>query len=229
MSEKHTVARLAVAGELYEILVRPDPALEFRLSRQMDISKILVADAIFTDSNKGLRASEEKLRKAFGTTDVYKISETILSRGELQLTTAQRHRLMEEKRRQIVNFISRNCIDPRTNYPNPPLRIEQALSQIRVVIDPFKSGEEQAREVIDALRPVLPLRIENIRIAIKVPPEYAARVKGVAKESGTISNEEWQSDGSWIAVIEMPAGLHAPFLERLGKITRGNYQTRIIK
>ncbi len=229
MSEKYTVARLAVAGELYEILVRPDPALEFRLSRQMDISKILVADAIFTDSNKGLRASEEKLRKAFGTTDVYKISETILRRGELQLTTAQRHRLMEEKRRQIVNFISRNCIDPRTNYPHPPLRIEQALSQIRVVIDPFKSGEEQAREVIDALRPVLPLRIENIRIAIKIPPEYAARVKGVAKESGTISNEEWQSDGSWIAVIEMPAGLHAPFLERLGKITQGNYQTRIIK
>ncbi len=229
MSEKYTIARLAVAGEQYEVLVRPDSALEFKLGRQQDISKILVADAIFTDSGKGLRASEEKLKKAFGTLDIYKIAETILHRGELQLTTDQRHRLVEEKRRQIVNFIARNCIDPRTGYPHPPLRIEQALSQIRVVVDPFKSGEEQARDVIDALRPILPLRIENLRIAVKIPPEHAPRVKGVAKEFGAISNEEWQSDGSWIAVVEMPAGLHAPFLERLGKITQGNYQTRMLK
>ena len=229
MSEKYTVARLAVAGEQYEVLVRPDPALEFKLGLQQDISKILVADAVFTDSGKGLRASDEKLKKAFGTLDIYKIADTILHRGELQLTTDQRHRLVEEKRRQIVNFIARNCIDPRTGYPHPPLRIEQALSQIRIVVDPFKSGEEQAREVIDALRPVLPLRTENLRIAVKIPPEHAPRVKGVAKEFGTISNEEWQSDGSWVAVVQMPAGLHAPFLERLGKITQGNYQTRMLK
>ena len=229
MSEKHTVARLAVAGEQYEVLVKPDPALEFKLGRQPDITKVLITDTVFTDSGKGLRASEEKLKKAFGTIEIYKIAETILRRGELQLTTEQRHRLVEEKRKQIVNFISRNCIDPRTGYPHPPLRIEQALGQMRVVIDPFKSGEAQAREVIDALRPVLPLRIENLRIAIKIPPEHAPRVKGVAKEFGTISNEEWQSDGSWIAVVEMPAGLHAPFLERLGKLTQGNYQTRMLK
>jgi len=229
MSEKYTVARLAVAGEQYEVLVKPDPALEFKLGRQPDVSKILITDTVFTDSGKGLRASEERLKKAFGTVEIYKIAETILRRGELQLTTEQRHRLVEEKRRQIVNFIARNCIDPRTGYPHPPLRIEQALGQIRIVIDPFKSGEEQAREVIDALRPMLPLRIENLRIAIKIPPEHAPRVKGVAKEFGIISNEEWQSDGSWIAVVEMPAGLHAPFLERLGKITQGNYQTRMLK
>jgi len=229
MSEKHTVARLAVAGEQYEVLVKPDPALEFKLGRQPDITKVLITDTVFTDSGKGLRASEEKLKKAFGTIEIFKIAETILRRGELQLTTEQRHRLVEEKRKQIVNFIARNCIDPRTGYPHPPLRIEQALGQIRVVIDPFRSGEEQAREVIDALRPVLPLRIENLRIAIKIPPEHAPRVKGVAKEFGTISNEEWQSDGSWIAVVEMPAGLHAPFLERLGKLTQGNYQTRMLK
>ncbi len=229
MSEKYSIARLAVAGEQYEVLVKPDPALDFKLGRQQDVSKILVADAIFTDSSKGLRASEEKLKKAFGTLDVYKIADTILHRGELQLTTDQRHRLVEEKRKQIVNFIARNCIDPRTGYPHPPLRIEQALSQVRIVVDPFESGEEQAREVIDSLRPILPLRIENLRIAVKIPPEHAPRVKGIAKEFGTVSNEEWQSDGSWIAVIEMPAGLHAPFLERLGKITQGNYQTRMLK
>ena len=102
------------------------------------------------------------------------------------------------------------------------------MEQIRVVIDPFKSGEEQAREIIDDLRPILPLKFEKIKIAIKVPPEHAAKIIGIAKEFGDVSREEWQSDGSWIAVVEMPAGLHAPFLERIGKATQGNYQTKML-
>ena len=226
--DKYTVARLSVMGERFEILVKPDAALNFKLGVQTDISKILVVDMIFTDSNKGLRASEEKLKKAFNTVDVLEIARTILRRGELQLTTEQRHRLVEEKRKQIIAFISRNCTDPRTGFPHPPLRIEQAMSQLRLVIDPFKSGEEQARDIIDELRPILPLRFEKIRIAIKIPPEHAAKVIGIAKEFGDVSKDEWQSDGSWIAIVEMPAGLHAPFLERIGKVTQGNYQTKIL-
>jgi len=226
---KHTLARMTVGGEHFEVLVRPDPALQFKLGQQSDVSKVLVSEDIYTDSGKGLRASEEKLKKAFGTDDVYKVAETVLRRGELQLTTEQRRELVEAKRKQIINFIVRNCIDPRTGAPHPPLRIEQALSQIRLVIDPFKSGEEQAKDVIEALRPILPLRIESLRIAVKIPPDHAPRVIGMVKEFGTVSRDEWQSDGSWIAIVEMPAGLHAAFLERLGKITQGNYQTRILK
>ena len=229
MDDKYTLAKLSVGGDHFEILVKPDPALDFKLGRQSEISKVLVADQIFTDSNKGQRASEEKLKKAFGTDDVYKIAEAILHRGELQLTTDQRRELVEVKRKQIVNFIVRNCIDPRTKAPHPPLRIEQALGQIRLIIDPFKSVEEQAREAIDSLRPILPLRIENLRIAVKIPAECAPRAIGAAKEFGTLSNEEWQTDGSWVAIVEMPAGLHTNFLDRIGKITQGNYQTRILK
>jgi len=226
---KHTLARLTVEGEHFEILVKPDAALLFKQGQVSDIMKILVSDEIYTDSAKAERASESKLKKAFNTGDVYKVAETILRRGELQLTTEQRRELVEVKRKQIINFIVRNCIDPRTGTPHPPLRIEQALSQIRLVIDPFKSGDEQAREAIDQLRPILPLRIENLRIAVKIPPEYAPRAIGAAKEFGSLSREEWQRDGSWIAVVEMPAGLHTSFLERIGKITQGNYETRILK
>lgn len=229
MNGKHTLARIVVGGEHFEILVKPDPALQFKLGQVSDISKVLVSDDIYTDSGKGLRASEEKLKKAFGSDDIYKIAQTILRRGELQLTTEQRRELVEVKRKQIINFIARNCIDPRTGAPHPPLRIEQALNQIRLVIDPFKSGEEQAKEAIEALRPILPLRIENLRIAVKIPPEYAPRAIGMVKEFGAVSKEEWQSDGSWIAIVEMPAGLHTAFLERVGKVTQGNYQTRILK
>jgi len=229
MSEKHVVARITVAGEHFEIIVKPDDALEFKMGKPLGLTNILVVDTIFSDANKGLRASEEKLQKTFQTIDVYKIAETILKRGELPLTTEQRRRLVEEKRKQIVAFISTHCLDPRTGFPHPPLRVEQAMGQLRLIIDPFKSGEEQARGVIEELRPILPIKFEHMRIAIKIPPEYVARSVGVVKNFGATKQEEYQKDGSWLAVVELPAGLHTDFLERLGKVTQGNYQSKVLK
>src|SRR5207244_5097630 len=90
---------------------------------------------------------------------------------ELQITTEQRRQLIEERRRQIVTIISRNAIDPRTRAPHPTLRIEQAMGQVRLSIDPYKSAEEQAKLVLEELRPILPIKLEQMRIAVKVFPE----------------------------------------------------------
>lgn len=229
MAEKYTTARITISGEHFEILVKPHAALDYKLGKQLGVSQVLVIDAIFTDASKGMRASEEKLIKAFKTTDPVQIAEIIMKRGELQLTAEQRRQLMENKWKQIVAFICRHCIDPRTGLPHPPIRVEQALSQIRFTADPFKDAEEQARDVIQALRPILPLKIEQIRIAVKIPPEFASKAYGAVKNFGTITREEWQADGSWVAIVEIAAGLHTPFLEKLGKITQGTIQTKILK
>ncbi len=229
MGERFTTARIVQGGERFEILVHPQNALDYRLGRNVEISQVLGVDLIFTDAGKGMKASEDKLLKTFRTTDVSTIAKKILDQGELQLTTEQRRNLIEEKRRQIVAFISKHCTDPRTGMPHPPLRVEQAMSQIRLSIDPFKDAEEQAKEAIQLLRPILPLKIEQVRIAVKIPPEYAGKAYGSAKNYGVITREEWQADGSWIAVVEMPAGLQGPFLEKLGKLTQGSLQTKILR
>jgi len=229
MSQHYTVARITREGERFEILVKPQPAFEYRLGKVKSVSDVLLADTIYTDASKGLRASEEKLKKAFGTTDPTKVAEVILKKGVLQLTTEQRKRLTEEKRKQIIAFISRNCVDPRTNLPHPPLRVEQAMSKIHYSIDPFKDAEEQAKEVIKLLRSVLPLKTEYVSVAVRIPSEYAARAYGAVKGFGTIKREEWRADGSWFSVIEMPAGLYGPFLEKLGEITKGNAEAKLIK
>ncbi|MCK4243379.1 ribosome assembly factor SBDS [Candidatus Bathyarchaeota archaeon] len=228
MGEKHTTARLKVAGDQFEILVHPDPALNFKEGNLIDISQILVVDTVFSDVSKGLRASEDKLKSVFQTLDTSKIAITILKKGELQLTIEQRRRLIDEKRKQIISIISRNCVDPRTGAPHPPLRIKQAMEQIRVIIDPFKDAEEQSKGVIEDLRPILPLKMEQVRTAIKIPPEYAAQSIGVVKDFGTIKKEEWQADGSWVVIVEMPAGVRASFLDKLGRITKGNVQSKIL-
>ena len=229
MSERYTIARINHDGEHFEILTKPEPALSYRLGKTVPVSQILATETVFTDAGKGTKASEETLQKAFGTTDSLKIAEVILKKGTLQLTTEQRKQLVEEKRRQIISFISRECIDPKTNLPHPPLRIEQAMKQIRFSIDPSKGVEEQSKEIIKLLRPIIPLKMEKISVAVHIPPEHASKVYGTVKGFGTITREQWRADGSWSAIVEMSAGLYGPFLDKLGKMTRGNMEAKMVK
>src|SRR5881296_1152681 len=228
MSDKYTTARLAKGPDHFEILVKPEPALEYKLGKQIALSQVLLIEEIYSDAGKGTRASTEKLQKAFGSADAIKVAEEIMKSGELQLTTDQRRKLVEDKRRQIVAIIVRNAIDPRTGAPHPPLRIEQAMEQIRLSIDPYKSAEEQAKLVIEELRPILPLKMEQMKVAVKVYPEHAARAYNALKGFGTVSREEWGPDGSLVAVVEMPAGLYGSFLDRVGKLTQGTIQTKVL-
>ncbi len=226
MSERYTVARITRDNEHFEILVKPQPALNYTMGKTTSISEVLVTDTIFTDANKGAKAGEEKLKAIFKTTDMLKIAEVILRKGTLQLTTDQRRKLTAEKRRQIIAFIVRQAVDPKTNLPHPPLRIEQAMEQIHYPIDPFKEVEEQAKEIIKLLRPILPIKIEQIQVQVRIPPEHAARVYGTVKGYGTIKREEWRADGSWFSIIEMPSGLYGPFLDKLGELTKGNAEAK---
>lgn len=229
MSKNYTIARININGENFEIIVKPDPAFAFRSGKSLSLSDVLVTEVIFTDASKGLRSPEKKLKEAFGTLDPLEIAKIILRKGTLQLTTQQRRQLIEEKRRQIIDFISRNAMDPRTKLPHPPTRIEQALEQVHFPIDPFKSVEEQANEAIKALRAVLPLSVEKVSVAVRIPPEYAGKAYGALKSFGTMKNEAWLSDGSLSIILEMPAGLYGPFLEKMGEITHGNMEAKILK
>ena len=229
MSQKFAVARLMLSGEKFEIMVNPNKALDYKLGKNTSTSHILMYESIFRDVGKGEKASEEKMKKIFGTLDVIQIAKTILDKGELPLSTDQRRRLIEEKRKQIITLISRHYADPRTNLPHPPLRIEQALNQVRISIDPFKNAEGQIKDVIPALRPILPLKMEAVSIEIKIPPQYAHSSYGTLKSFGTIKKEQWLTDGSLLAIIEMPVGLQGPFLDKIGNLTRGAIESKIIK
>ncbi|MGP3667474.1 MAG: ribosome assembly factor SBDS [Candidatus Bathyarchaeota archaeon] len=228
MSRKFTLARLTIGGEKFEIMVDPDKALNYKLNKQVPLTQILVCDVIFRDVGKGERASEEKIKKIFGTTDPVKIAKIILEKGEVQLTTEQRRKLIEDKKKQIINFISRHCVDPKTNLPHPPLRIEQALTQAKISIDPFKDAEEQAKDVIQTLRAILPLKISSVLLEVKIPARYASLSYGTLKSYGSIKKEQWLPDGSLLATVEIPAGLQTSFLEKLGNITKGDVQARIV-
>ncbi len=228
MSNKFTIARLTKDNEHFEILVKPEKALDYRNGKISGITEVLVTETIFADANKGTRIPENDLKKIFGTVDPLKIADMILKKGQLQLTTEQRRKMVEDKRKQVIDYISRQAVDPKTNLPHPPTRIENAMAQIRYPIDPFKSIEEQARDIIKLLRPILPLKVEQLSVGVHIPAQYAQRAYGSVKGYGAIKREEWRADGSWYGVLEMPAGSYASFLNKLGEITRGSGEAKVI-
>jgi ribosome maturation protein SDO1 len=209
-------------ADKFEILVKPDPALDYKLGKKIDISNILISDEIYSDANKGTRVPDEKLIKNFKTKDQTEIAKQILEHGDVNLTTDQRRRMVEEKKKQIIQYISRNFIDPKTHLPHPPLRIENAMEQIRLVIDPFKRPEEQAKKIIDPLRKILPLKSENLQLVVTVPSQFSAQSYSVIKGIGDLKDEKWLQDGSLKVIIEINAGIRLTFIERINSITKGS-------
>ena len=94
---KSTTVRLIVGNDKFEILVKPDLALEYKLGKRSDFSSILISDEIYSDASKGSRVSADKLNKHFKTTNTNEVIKQILSKGELNLTTDQRRKMVEEK------------------------------------------------------------------------------------------------------------------------------------
>jgi len=227
--KEYVIARVEKSGEKFEILVKPEAVQKIRDGKEVDLLKELAIDEIFKDAHKGSKAAEEKMVEFFGTTEPLAVAKQIIQRGEIQLTTEQRRQMLEVKRKQIVQYIAANAINPQTGAPHPPQRIENAMEEAKVHIDPFKPVEEQVKEVLDALRPLLPIRFEKVRIAVKLIAEDSAKAYGDIKGYGTILKEEWSPTGAWLGVVEMPAGLQTDFLERLNAKTRGNVETRVLK
>ena len=227
--DKLTVVKYSYAGEKFEILVKPDPAFEYKSGKISEISKILISDEIYTDSGKGTRASNELLVKVFKTEDTTKIAEIMMQKGELNLNTEQRKKITNDKRKQIVTFIAKTYVDPKTHLPHPPLRIEQAMTNGRVSVDPFKNSDEQIKDIVEKLRPIIPLKTENITLEISVPAQFVAQSYTVLKSTGSLKKEDWQPNGSLKAILEIPAAARPNVIDRLGAITKGTANVEVQK
>ena len=222
------VAKLESHGERFEVLVDPDLAIKVRQGEKLEIEDVVAADNIFENSSHGTRASEESLQKVFHTTDFPTIARRIIEKGEIHLTAEQRRQMIADKRRQVITFIARNAVNPQTGHPHPPQRIEIAMEEARVNIDPFKHLDELVKETVKALRPLIPIRFEELRIAVKIPADYAARAFGDISAGAVIEREEWQKDGSWICVVRIPAGIQGEFYDLVNRISKGTGEVRIL-
>ena len=219
-------ARLKKDGFNFEVAVDPDLAINYKKGEDIDIREILKSEDIFFDVKKGELASEAEMTNVFETTDRIKIAEQIIKTGDIQLTAEYRQGLRDEKKRRILEIIHRNGVDPKTKLPHPMVRLENAFNEVKVHIDEFKSPEDQVQDVLTKLRPILPISFEKKKLQIIIPATYAPKCYPVVKSFGNLEKDEWQNDGSWLTIIEIPAGMSEEFFEKLNKITHGDLESK---
>ena len=227
--EKAVIARLTKSGEKFEILVDPERALELRMGKDIALDDLIASEEIYEDSKKGLRASKENINKTFGTNDINIIVKTIIKEGEVQLTTDQRRQMLEEKTKAIASIISKRGINPQTNIPHPADRILRAMEQAKVKVELEKRVEEQVDTVIKGIQSIIPIKIERIQLAIKIPPSFAGKASNILRSFGTLLKEEWAGDGSLMSLIEIPAGIQQEVYDRLNNLTHGQVEVKIVK
>lgn len=220
------VARYTVSGEKFEVLVYPDKAFDFKNGKEIDIRDILVGYTIFEDALRGQRATDESTENVFGQIDALEIAKQILENGEIALTTDQRRKMVEEKRKEIVTYIAQNALNPQTGLPHPPARIERALAEVKITVDPWKNAEDQVKNIIKQLEPIIPIRFEKITLAVKLPGKYQAKAYQIFIRNGTVTKEEWQPDGKWIALVEVAAGMQPKVMDQLQKLTKGQMEIK---
>ena len=226
------IARLESYGEKFEILVDPDLAADFRNpdnEKEINIEDILAVEEIFKDSKKGDKASDESMKKVFDTTDVLEVAEQILQKGSIQITAEQRRQMQEDKRKQVISTIAREGINPQNGLPHPATRIENAMNEAKVKIDPFKSVDEQVQIALKAIKVLIPIKFEKVRVAVRLPNTATGQAYSAIRPFGKIITEEWQDDGSWIAIVEMSGGLQDDFNHKMASISGGEAETKIIK
>jgi ribosome maturation protein SDO1 len=224
---KTVIVKISKNGDDFEIFVNADMAYEYVTGKRSDPMSVLENEEIFKDARKGERQSEEKIKKAFGTAELQKVIEAILKSGNVPITTEQKSKLTEEKRKQIINIIATNSIDPRTNAPNPPLRVENAMKEARVSIDPLKNASEQVEDVVKKISMIMPIKFSTAKIEVTIPAEFTNRSYSVLKRYG-LKSEKWLSNGSLQALLEFPAGMQNEFFDRINSATQGKAEVKIL-
>ncbi len=223
------VVKLKSHGHSFEILVDINLALELKQGKAVDMSSVLAVEKVFSDAKKGDEASPNAMKEAFGTDDAMDVARLIIQKGELPLTTEYKQKIREKKLKQIVNLIHRNAVDPQTHLPHPPQRIENALQEAKFHVDEIADVQKQMQEALTKIRPILPIKFEIKEIAVKIPGDYAAKSYPVIQEFGKKLREDWQADGGYIAVVEIPGGLEEDFHNKLNALCHGNVETKILK
>jgi len=212
-------ARINIKGKRFEILVDSALAQKMKKGENVTIQEVLQADTIFKDAKKGERASEDDLKSALGTDDVYEAAKKIIMGGDIQVPMEDRKKEQEGKIKQVIDFLSKNAVDPATGRPHTPERVERALSEAGVNIQ-NKPIEQQIGEIVDKIKVILPLKMETKKLKLTIPASYTGLVYGLINNYK--EKEEWKDDGSLLVIVKVPIGMQMDFYDKLNSMTHGS-------
>jgi ribosome maturation protein SDO1 len=219
-----TTARIDKKGKHFEILVDLEEAMKFKRG---EISNFLAeSEVIFRDVKKGERAPTSDIETAFGTSDVNEIIPKIVKEGEILTTQDFRDAEQEKRFKQIVDFLSKNAIDPQSGNPHTSERIKNALEQAHVNIK-NTSIENQINEILEQIKKIIPIKLETKTVKVTIPAVHTGRAYGVI--SNYKESENWLNDGNLEVIVKVPSGMIMDFYDKLNGVTHGSAVTEEIQ
>lgn len=212
----------------FQILVEPELARKAKLEGEdIDIQRLLFVQEVFTDVEAGERASVDELDDEFGTEQVMEAAEEIFETGDMQLTTDQKAEIRADKRKQVIDMIARRAQDPKTGNPHPPQRVENALEEAGFHMEWNSDVEEKFKEAVDAIRPIIPVSLEEKTVAVRIPIDVAGKAYDKLQNVADVEEEEW-GENYFMAKMTLPAGVLSELMEEVQEIAKGKAEVREI-
>lgn len=213
----------------FELFVDPDLAFRYRRGENIPLEDILKSYDIYEDAKRGEHATDSLVKDAFGSDEIFDIAPEIIKQGEFKLTHEQRVQLVEEKIEAIIDNLSKRAMNPQTGHPHPPDRIRQAMEEAKVRIDPFIGIDEQIPSVVKALRVIIPISFESVKLQITIPAAYSGKGYNMVSTTSVIKSEIWNPDGSWTGLVEIPAQKRQELYDELNKLTKGQIRIEVVR
>jgi ribosome maturation protein SDO1 len=208
--------------EEFELFVDPDLAFEIRDGKKKyeEVKNNLFAiETIFKDAKKGDKADEKSIIKIFGTDNFDKVALEIILKGKLNLTTEQKRKILEQRKKELINYIVRNSINPLMKLPHPPQRVENAIEKAKIEIDINKPLSKQLDKIIEKLNPILPMHFQKSKYKLTIPLAFAGKINGIIKKYDVLERK-W-TNNAFVCVVEVPIGLKDNFMKTISSITQG--------
>lgn len=224
------VIRMKIGKTTFEVLAKPGNAMKYR-GGKLGYDKVLLTDEVFTDANKGKKASLAELKKALpdhlkgrlaAGTEIKSMPDAariIVDHGDIALTTAERQEAARARRAALVEHIHKYFIDPKSKRPHPAARIETALDNIKLRIDGDTPLERLVADALKKLPDVLPLKKVTMGGTLTVPHALVSQVQASVSKMVTIDRQTYDADGCTMCVSMCPGDLDGLLraLERIGK------------
>lgn len=217
-------AKKHIGNKTFEISVDFEEAMKVKTG-EGDIAVALNSNGIYYNVKEGTVASNLDLKNAFGTTNLHEVAEKIIKEGELQKPQEFRDAEKGRKIKQIVDLILKNAADQH-GRPYTEERIKRGIQEIHYHFD-NRPAEQQMLDVVEKLKPIIPISIQVKKIKLIIPAQYTGKVYGILQDYK--DNEEWLPNGDLEVTIHIPAGMQLDFYDKLNEITHGAIRSEEIK
>ncbi|CDS82035.1 probable Shwachman-Bodian-Diamond syndrome protein [Sporisorium scitamineum] len=200
-----SIVRLRKGGKRFEIACYKNKVREWRTGVETDLDEVVQIENVFVNVSKGQVAPSDDLQKAFGTTEIPKILQEILKKGELQVGEKERQHELSNTWKDIATQVAEKCVDPGSQRPYTVGMIEKAMHDVHYSVKTGRSAKQQALDVIRLLqeKQTIPIERARMRVRITMPSKDGKKLKDkLLSLTDKVEDEDWSDEWELIASID---------------------------